>query len=195
MDPSAETAYTTVAKHWRARGFSRLIPERSLPVLHERKHQMIRRRRTACIRPMNPRPWPCTPGSPATGRTWTCPWQRSCGPCVTTPTRTATSWHGSTSMRPRADASPTGRSSARCWTRPASRRPRLRRYWSGNLAGSPVSGSTPLPSSPCSGARASASSPSPSTQTTPPPAGSWRPSSSRWTSSTAKIWPRRFAGE
>ena len=71
----------------------------------------------------------------------------------------------------------------------------LRRFWSGNLAGSPASGNTPLPSSPCSGARASASSPSPSTPTTPPPAGSWRPSSSRWTNFTRKILPKKFAGE
>ena len=37
-------------------------------------------------------------------------------------------------------------------------------------AASPASGSTPWPSSPCSGARASAWSPSPSTPMTPPPA-------------------------
>ena len=42
--------------------------------------------------------------------------------------------------------------------------------WSGSSPGSPASGSTPWPSSPCCGARASASYPSPSTPTTPPPA-------------------------
>ena len=38
------------------------------------------------------------------------------------------------------------------------------------FSASPASGSTPWPSSPCSGARGSASSPLPSTPTTPPPA-------------------------
>ena len=41
---------------------------------------------------------------------------------------------------------------------------------SGNSAGSPASGSTPWPSSPCCAGRVSAWSPSPSTPTTPPPA-------------------------
>ena len=40
-------------------------------------------------------------------------------------------------------------------------------------------------------ARASALSPSRSTPMTPPPASSWKPSSRAWTSSTARIWPRR----
>ena len=44
-----------------------------------------------------------------------------------------------------------------------------------------ASASTPLPSSPCCGARASESFPSPSTLTTHPPASSWRPSSRAWT--------------
>ena len=48
--------------------------------------------------------------------------------------------------------------------------------WSGSSAASPGSGSTPSPSSPCSGRKASESSPSPSTPTTLPRASSWRPS-------------------
>ena len=92
-------------------------------------------------------------------------------------------------------ASPTVRSSGRCWTRRPSRRPLSERFWSGNSVASPGSGSTPWPSSPCSGARGYASSQSPSTQTTPPRASSWRPSSSPLTSSTRKILPRRFGGE
>ena len=63
--------------------------------------------------------------------------------------------------------------------------------WSGSSLASPASGSTPSPSSPCSGARVSEWSPSPSTPTTPPPASSWRPSSRAWTNSTARTWPRR----
>ncbi len=66
--------------------------------------------------------------------------------------------------------------------------------WSGSSPASPASASTPSPSSPCSGAREFESSPSPSTLTTPPPASSWRPSSRAWTSSTARIWPRRSRG-
>ena len=46
----------------------------------------------------------------------------------------------------------------------------------------------------CSGARASGWSPSPSTPTTPPRASSWRPSSRAWTSSTAKILPKKLSG-
>ena len=63
--------------------------------------------------------------------------------------------------------------------------------WSGSSLASPESGSTPSPSSPCSGAREFESSPSPSTPTTRPLASSWRPSSRAWTNSTARIWPRR----
>ena len=67
--------------------------------------------------------------------------------------------------------------------------------WSGSFPGSPESGNTPSPSSPCFAGEASASSPSPSRQTTPPPASSLRPSSRAWTNSTRKILPRRSRGE
>ena len=63
--------------------------------------------------------------------------------------------------------------------------------WSGSFPASHASASTPSHSSPCSGARASVWSPSPSTPTTPPQGSSWRPSSRAWTSSTARILPRR----
>ena len=66
---------------------------------------------------------------------------------------------------------------------------------SGSSVASPASASTPSPSSPCSGARASAWCPSPSRPRTRPPAGSWRASSRAWTSSTARIWPRRSCAE
>ncbi len=49
--------------------------------------------------------------------------------------------------------SQTGLSSARCWTRPASPTLPSRKSWSGSFRGSPASGSTPSPSSPCSGAK------------------------------------------
>ena len=42
--------------------------------------------------------------------------------------------------------------------------------------------------------RASAWCPSPSRPRTTPPAGSWRPSSSLWTNSTAKIWRKKLSG-
>ena len=70
-------------------------------------------------------------------------------------------------MRPRADASQTARSFARCLMRPPRPTLRSRRFWSGSSLASPASGSTPSPSSPCSDARASGWSPSPSTPTTP----------------------------
>ena len=60
---------------------------------------------------------------------------------------------------------------------------------------SPESGSTPSPSSRCSGKRASGWSRSPSTPTTHPPGSFLRPSSRAWTNFTARIWPRRSSGE
>ncbi len=51
----------------------------------------------------------------------------------TTPKRTGTSWPASTSTRPRVAASPTGPSSGRCWTRPASTRPPSRRPFSSEV--------------------------------------------------------------
>ena len=63
---------------------------------------------------------PSTPGSPATGRTWTCPSSAQLTALSeTTPRRTATWSPASTWTRRRAGASPTGPSSKRCWTRPA----------------------------------------------------------------------------
>ena len=66
--------------------------------------------------------------------------------------------------------------------------------WSGSSPASPASASTPSPSSPCYARRASALSPSRSTPMTHRPASSWKPSSRAWTSSTARIWPRRSRG-
>ena len=63
--------------------------------------------------------------------------------------------------------------------------------WSGSSPASHASASTQSPSNPCSGARASESSPSRSRPTTPPPASCLRESSRAWTSSTARISPRR----
>ena len=45
--------------------------------------------------------------------------------------KNGTWWSASTSTRPRADASPIGPSSARCWTRPASPKPLSGKSWSG----------------------------------------------------------------
>ncbi len=94
----------------------------------------------------------------------------SCAHCATTPSATDTKSCASSLTRRSRVESPTGPSSARCWTRPLKPSRRSRKSWSGSSPVSPASASTRSPSSRCYAGAGSASPPSPSTPTIRQPA-------------------------